>query len=234
MGNHATQQQSDSPSNHPSSKWPSPKTAGAFLYAIATLGVATAALWLSIVNYSQANSAPEVVPYPPKLIRMFAQPASGTTHAFLGIVLQPTYTLMRTTSRTALLSDFMLEVTKPDGAKVDPRDIEWLQEGTVVPSSTLNLNQDPAPFTVTPTNSQTLFLFFAIADPVQILPGHWEFHLKAQVAGLNPVEMPFCVNVDDKWQNFINRSHFGSPIIPILRKDLALRADPSSCYRGAF
>lgn len=206
---------------------------GQVVFNVVTALVAVGGLVLGVINSCQANSRPEVKADAPKLVRMFVQPLSGTTPAVMEVLIQPTFTLIKTTTRTALIQNVTLRVTKPDGTMVDPRDVFWQSESESIPDTVLSQNRDAAPFVVTQESPRSLYLLFGVANPAQITPGRWQFNLEAHTLDNDSVPLPFCVDVAPNWADFVNRSVLGSQLLPIFRNDVKLREDPSDCYRGS-
>jgi hypothetical protein len=195
------------------------------------------ALGLSFYNYLQADSDPQVAVFLPKIIRIFAQPQSSTTSAFVGVIIQPTYALLKTTDRTAVISDVSLGITPPGVGPLPEESVAWLSAGssaTSVQNSGISVSSDPAPIVVNQSQASEPYLLFAAYTLEKITPGKWSFTLKARRADGEYVTANSCINIVPRWSEFVNRSALGSAIMPIFRNDLGRDGDPSECYRGAF
>src|SRR6476661_7943756 len=80
--------------------------------------VAVAAFVLSMINYSDANAEPEVTMTLPAIVRFTGVPNSG---AFFAI--QPTFALLKASSKSAVVTEMSLDLQPPPGSdvKVTPR-----------------------------------------------------------------------------------------------------------------
>jgi len=196
------------------------------------------ALGLSIFNFCQANAEPQVGVYLPKLVRMFAQPKSSVSSPFIGVVIQPTYALLRSTTKTAVIVDVSLELHPPNGTVLAPTYVAWLQNSSLKdiggPNAQLAYESEPAPIVVNQDQSQAPYLTFAAYGMEGISPGRWTFTLVSRQANGMVLTSRSCIDISPDWAQFINRSAMGSAIVPILRNDLGPANSVNACYIGRF
>jgi hypothetical protein len=94
-----------------------------------SLGTAAAylALGISVFNFVQANADPQVAIYLPKMVRVLAQPQSSVNSSFVGVIIQPTYALLKGTTKTAVIVDVSLKLSPPNETVRAPTNVAWLQ-----------------------------------------------------------------------------------------------------------
>lgn len=190
--------------------------------AVLTALTAVAALILSLINWRQANADPQIVVYLPKIVRVFAQPRSPVSSPYIGLIIEPTYALLRNSEKTAVISDIALRLTPPDKS-IGPSSVAWLQfTGLVIngePNPGISFVGDPSPIVVGQNSPQSPHLLFAVYGIEQVTPGRWILALETRQAGKVIINNS-CIDISPAWAQFVNRSSLGSPIIPIFRNDL--------------
>lgn len=196
------------------------------------------ALGLSLFNFYQANAEPQVDVYLPKLVRVFAQPKSSVNSSFVGVVIQPTYALLRSTTKTAVIVDVSLELHPPNETVSAPTYVAWLQNGDLKdiggPNAQLAYGSEPAPIVVNQSQPQAPYLTFAAYGMEAISPGRWTFTLVSREANGVVLTSRSCIDISPEWAQFINRSPMGSAIVPILRNDLGPANGVNACYTGRY
>ena len=165
---------------------------------------------------------------------MANEPKSSINSQFLGIIVQPTYTLLERTDETAIISDMSLAVRPPPGV-ASPSNVAWLSiDSPVIPTDVRGFTEDPAPIVVAQDRPQAPHLLFAAYGIETLTPGVWNFVLTARSADGQVLTKEFCVDITPDWAAFVGRSSLNSGLVPIFRKDLSSNPDPSGSYRGEF
>lgn len=206
--------------------WPSGVMSG--LAILISLG----ALYLSWLSWTHVTASPKIAANLPKIVRLVNQPKSSINSQFLGIIIQPTYTLLERTDETAVIVDVTLAVQPPEGAAA-PSNVAWLAFNTDR-ADTRGNGVDPAPIVVAQDRPQAPHLLFAAYGVDPLTPGVWKFTLTAHSTDNQGITKNFCVDVASNWAGFVNRSTETSPLIPIFRKDLSGKPNAIGCYRGEF
>jgi hypothetical protein len=169
---------------------------------------------------------------------VFAEPQSSVNSSFVGVIIQPTYALLKGTTKTAVIVDVSLELSPPNETVRAPTNAAWLQNNDLKdvggPNAQLTFSSDPAPIVVNQSQPQAPHLMFAAYGMDKISPGRWNFTLISRQANGAVLTSRSCINISQAWAQFINRSPLGSATVPILRNDLDPSVDASECYKGGF
>jgi hypothetical protein len=189
--------------------------------------MAAAAFILSLYNLMEANRTPEMDITMPTYLRLTKYKTEST------LVIQPTFTIRKTSNLTGVISTVRLEV-EPQG-NVSPH-FRWDDVIRYVDDNkgTHYLNwlyvADPAPIIVTPDRPRNDHLRFLSDEGLPV--GTWTIHLIAERVGEKPLEESFCLTLTvkdvqtmkDNMGGYLNfRNDF--------RPDELVRAGAADCYR---
>jgi hypothetical protein len=192
-----------------------------------TAVMAAAAFILSFYNLMEANRTPEMDITMPTYLRLTKYKTAST------LVIQPTFTVRKTSNLTGVVSTVRLEVEPQQN--VSPH-FRWDDVIRYVDDNkgTHYLNwlyvADPAPLIVTPDRPRNDHLRFLSDEGLPV--GTWTIHLIAERVGEKPLEASFCVTLTvkdvqrmkDNMGGYLNfRNNF--------RPDELVRAGAADCYR---
>jgi hypothetical protein len=202
--------------------------------AVIAIVISLGALGVSWLSYEHVTATPQIDVSLPKIVRLVNQPKSAINSQFLAVIVQPTYTLLEKTDKTAIITNMSLAVRPPPGAP-SPSTVAWMSvHDPAIPTDTRHFDEDPAPIVVAQDRPQAPHLLFAVYGIDPVTPGIWNFTLTARSVDGQVLTRGFCVDVAPNWASFIGRSNLASDPIPIFRNDLGDKPNPSGCYRGEF
>lgn len=165
---------------------------------ILTAVVAVAAFALSIFNYYDANSEPDVEMSLPAVVRFNTLPTipsiSSREHTF---IIQPTFTLAKASTRTAVVEKLALDLRPPPQYRGAPVPSEFIHLVRIDPGSNggdkVVYIGDAGPVVVTQSGGNPAAEFDLMNTT--IISGQWGFTLTATLADGRTLDAKGCLSV---------------------------------------